>query len=229
MQFRHALLLCMCFALTACENLRLPELSWPSWARLGSFAQGQAVTCPEIAVVPELSSLTQFDDFYAGPPDDDKIQAISLIESAGGVCRQHGDMLEVDLTLTFITALGTLGQDDLGKNASFAFPYFAAVTDTSGAIRAKDVFATSLSFTKPDIAIQKIERLTQTIPLPSRADAANTRILIGFQLAPEQLSYNRSHPMPEIPALARRNAITLEGAPGPAQSVENPQETVARP
>lgn len=201
---RRLVLIITSFTLVSCETMDMSGFSWPSRSNLDT-------TCPNIHIVPELSTLTQFDDFYAGPESQDQIQALSLIQTAGGVCRiVDNNTLQVALTLTFIHSLGPQGLSTMGKNASFAFPYFASVSTSSGAIRAKDVFAASVIFDKNTTRVQSIESLKQSLLLERDEKISDIRILIGFQLTPAQLAYNRTNPRPEVSDIDLRNATLVD-------------------
>ncbi|MGA1342166.1 MAG: hypothetical protein ACO33A_03815 [Hyphomonas sp.] len=104
-------------------------------------------------------------------------------------CRYTGDLplvAEVEIDFAFGRGLQANGR-------SHDYPYFVAVTRRNGKVLAKEYFSTRAEFNGGDVTgtTERISRIT--IP---RADESisgvNFEIVVGFELTPEQLAFNRT-------------------------------------
>jgi hypothetical protein len=87
-----------------------------------------------------------------------------------------------------LAILGIRGPADAGR--ATAFDYFVAIADPNGNIVAKEVFPVSFNFDNRQ-RVGQIEDLEQRIPLADQADGAAYKIVVGFQLSPAELEWNR--------------------------------------
>jgi hypothetical protein len=71
--------------------------------------------------------------------------------------------------------------------------YFVAVIDRQQAILTKRDFVIDLDFPAAQSRLEITEQLEEVIPLPKEASGADYGIVIGFELTPEELQYNREH------------------------------------
>lgn len=104
-------------------------------------------------------------------------------------CRYTGDLplvAEVEIDFAF-------GRGQQADGRTHEYPYFVAVTRRNGKVLAKEYFSTRPEFNRGDVTgtTERISRIT--IP---RADESisgvNFEIVVGFELTPEQLAFNRT-------------------------------------
>ena len=74
---------------------------------------------------------------------------------------------------------------------------------------AKEVFAVSMNFEPGETTRTHTEYLRQIIPIKSKETAFQYQVLVGFQLSPEQLAYNRAALAPKgVPVPGHKPKIT---------------------
>jgi hypothetical protein len=145
--------------------------------------------CPQVEVVGELSSFSEYADMSNTQPGSLVSQVI--IARAQNSCEYSPKSVTIDLKLDFAGVLGPQGRA-LGERPFFSYPFFVAVTGPRGAILAKEVFAATMTYEPGQDQQSYHESLRQIIPMPDRAKGKNHKVLIGFQLTPEQLEFNRA-------------------------------------
>lgn len=149
----------------------------------------EAPRCPVIEFVSGAEEVTQFRE---GPGRDltDVTSRAAFADFAGG-CRPGEGRVEVDLNLVLAAEKGPALE---GTDAGYR--YFVAVAAPDGGILAKQEFDTGVTFQGAQRRAGSIEELTQTIPVAEGARPEDYRILVGFQLTPDQLRYNRERRLP---------------------------------
>lgn len=150
--------------------------------------------CPQIEIVDDLSSISDF----TNPKKQKKDNLISRvdIQSAESTCRIASKSTIIDLKLLFKGQLGKKGREKSSDKPFFSYPFFVAVTSPSGKIIAKEIFAASLTYPPQEKTHVYFEKLRQIIPIKNENEARYYKILIGFQVTPDQLAYNRAHMVP---------------------------------
>ena len=151
-------------------------------------------TCPKVQIVDDLSSLSDFID----PNKPNKKNLISRIDidSAESTCKLASKSVIVDLKLVFNGKLGPKGRSNANEKPFFSYPFFVAVTAPNGEILAKEVFAASMTYNASEDSHSYFEKMRQIIPIKSKSSANRYSVLIGFQITPDQLSYNRENMVP---------------------------------
>ncbi len=146
--------------------------------------------CPKIEVVDELSMLAE----YATPNSPSPSQKISSVEinNAESTCTYGERSVTVDLKLDFAGNLGPMGKASPTDRPFFSYPYFVAVTSSSGKILAKEIFAASVTYESGQNAKNYHETLRQIIPAENRTQGSRYKIMVGFQLTKAQLAENRA-------------------------------------
>lgn len=144
--------------------------------------------CPQVQVIDELSSLSDFSDI-SQQKDYNLISRVQLQEGASNCIYSAGNV-RVDVKLVLESVLGTQGQA-MDSAPSFTYPFFVAVTDAQNNILAKEVFSAAVNYTDNELRHTYFENLRQIIPITNRSDGMRHKILVGFQLTDEQLAYNR--------------------------------------
>ena len=173
-------------------SLKMPDLGLSGSDRVTVIPQGD---CPAVSRVAELSSLYQFAN-PARPSAATKLSEAHITKVSSRCAKQSGN-LKLDVTINFDGGVGPKGRISPGDKPSFAYPYFVAITNDKNQILSKEIFAVSFSYDSSSNLQMQSETLTQIVPLAG-ADPRTYRILIGFQLSPEELAYNRKQPQEEL-------------------------------
>lgn len=100
------------------------------------------------------------------------------------------------MKLIFNGKLGPKGREKVSDKPFFSYPYFVAVTSPGGKIMAKEIFAASMTYGSHESTHSYFEKLREVIPISSKENAKNYKILIGFQVTKDQLAYNRANMIP---------------------------------
>ena len=171
--------------------------------------------CPQVEIVNDLSSISDF----SSPKHQKKEYLISRVDlkSAESTCKLSSKTAIVDLKLLFNGKLGPKGRNKTSEKPFFSYPFFVAVTTPSGKIMAKEIFAASITYTAKENEHTYFENLRQIIPIKNKNQANNYHILIGFQVTPDQLAYNREHMVP----VASANAAIKKKPPIPENTLKN--------
>ena len=153
--------------------------------------------CPQVKIVDELSSLSEF----ASPGNTAESNLISRVnlQQVQSTCSFQSDQVSVDLKMAFESTLGEKARVRATDQPFFSYPFFVAVTDPKGIIMAKEVFSASMTYEKDEDSHVYFETMRQLIPLDREENAKRHQVLLGFQLDPSQLQYNRAN-MVTIPA-----------------------------
>lgn len=156
--------------------------------------------CPQVEIVDDLSSISDF----SHPRKQDKNHLISRVDlkSAQSTCKLSSKTAIIDLKLLFNGKLGPKGRKTESERPFFSYPFFVAVTTPTGKIMAKEIFAASITYAANENEHTYFENLRQIIPIKSKNKANSYHVLIGFQVTPDQLGYNREHMVPVANALA---------------------------
>ncbi|MCK6418801.1 MAG: hypothetical protein L6Q57_07685 [Alphaproteobacteria bacterium] len=193
--FKAIIVLCGALVLVSCADTwnelkgGLGDLSLPS-LRNGTnpedFVAGS--DCPKVEAVPELAAYNEFRP-VKNPFEDSLITSVNLT-LVGAACTYNPKSVTMDLKLQFD---GRLGPAQKAENKEFfSIPFFVAVKEPGGNVLAKEVFAASLNYTPGSGRATYTENLRQIIPIANTARGPRYKVVVGFQLSPEQLAYNRA-------------------------------------
>ena len=192
--------LCL-FALSACEtvegikqdiaNIDFSDFT-PSVSESNNSDQAAYLVdgnCPTVQIVSDLGTLNEF-------PPKNSMKASNLISSvkmneANSTCSFNDRSVTVDLKLAFEGMLGPKGRSSAKEKPFFSYPFFVAVTSSSGKILAKEIFAASMTYEAGQNEQLYFETLRQIIPADTQAQGASYKVMVGFQLTKDQLNYNR--------------------------------------
>lgn len=145
-----------------------------------------AKACPKVQIVRDLSEVTSFQP-GAGRDFNDIVSRAALIDYSGQ-CDYMDDGVRLSM---FVTLLAERGPAMTGDRADYR--YFVAVyppgADTPVT---KTEFDTAVGFGNGQKRSGSKEELTPFIPLPANTDARDWTVVLGFQLTPDQMAYNRS-------------------------------------
>ncbi len=191
----------LALGMTGCESMKaardkVASIDFPSFGGKDEIATDEDGIlmasnegCPQIAVVDDLKTLTQFET-PATPTPGTKISSIAITGMESD-CSLTDKTVAVNIGLRFDGQLGPQAADWTTESRSFAYPYFVAVTTPAGEILSKEVFAATIRYEKGEMAITQQESMRQVIPLPEKNSASGYEILIGFQLTEDELTYAR--------------------------------------
>lgn len=191
------LILPLILSLSACQTMNHvgSSLGAGDIGPITTIPQGD---CPGVSRVAELASLYQFATPTAPTPDQEISQAhITRVDVA---CGTSGGTLVLDLTLGVEGSVGPRGRNVPTEKPSFIYPYFVTLLDSSNKILFKDIHAVSLNYDAQLDQSRQIETVQARVPLESLNGAIprNMRILVGFQLAPNEIAYNRTLPTDQL-------------------------------
>ena len=167
-----------------------------SMLALGGCIPGDDTTAtdfaPACAPVGILGDAADYSDYGPGAvPDLSRLVAQGSIRGVSGHCNSAagGTVLHTVVQLQLAITRGPVA-----TGSSLAVPYFIAVT-RDGAVLSKQTLVATAQF--PDngdkVALQT-DPLALDLPVSRARPGTSYRIEAGFQLTPEQLSYNRAHP-----------------------------------
>jgi hypothetical protein len=140
--------------------------------------------CPAAGILPDASSLTLFRD-GAGRDLSDVVVTGQLV-NVDMQCRYDRTGMTADLR---VLVSATRGQADTTRVHDIE--YFVAIADPQRNILSKERFVIRFEF-RDQPRINRIDELEPRIPLSDLNQGPGYAILVGFQLTPEQLEYNRT-------------------------------------
>lgn len=142
------------------------------------------VICPQAEVLADAHSVVQFQPGTGRDLTDIEYQAeVGRLKSH---CRHHRDDESMDISVEFTAWLGPAA-----RGAKLSVPYFVAVTQGEDVL-SKENFTVDLGFEK------EARRTTGTgdvkrLAIPQTSGELPVEVLVGIQLTPEQVAYNRAH------------------------------------
>jgi len=139
--------------------------------------------CPRAVVGENAGRLTRFSGAGEDPAN---IVFEAEIADLAGSCVYDDDSIEVDLQIQLVAGRGPAATDDNAK-----FNYFVAVARTDKTILSRDAFDTLIELPGNQTRNQTVEELEQTIPLAEGESGANFVIVVGIEMTPEELEFNR--------------------------------------
>lgn len=153
-------------------------------ALAGCSSDAPPPPCPPAGTPAPLDSFTQFEP--GGSQDLTQVRFSGRIAQVKQVCEYDETGVDVDLAIQVIVERGPA---DRSRQADLQ--YFVAVENGPGNITAKQVFDVAVPFAGNSRRLARLEEIELRIPAPSGRGFQETRVLVGFQLSPEQLEYNR--------------------------------------
>ncbi len=179
------------------------------WFRFASRAAGLRLAALALSTLP-LAGCGLFDDLFGR--DTGKCPTAEIAGTLGSVTRFRGDPgnpanLAYRATLSNIQSDCSFGDDsvtvtvnvtvmaEIGPAAterSAEFPYFLAVATPGDRVVAKRQFGGALNFGTTQRRTGVTDTLTETIPLKDLKQSDRYHLMLGFQLTPDELAYNRA-------------------------------------
>jgi len=140
--------------------------------------------CPAVAVLQDVATVTQFKPGPGRDLVDVRFEAeFGTLQSS---CRYDRSRLAITLVVDLLALKGPAADAEASD-----FPFFVAITERGDRVLAKEVFQSRIDFTRERRRAGVREELEQVLQLPAGKGGDDYELLIGFQLAPEQLEYNR--------------------------------------
>lgn len=140
--------------------------------------------CPPAAAVAGVERMTSFRP--GGGQDLTEVAFTAHVDSVESVCQYDDDGVEVAMNVLLSAERGPA---DTAREADLK--YFVAIEDGPGNITAKEIYDVTLPFEGNRRRVGIVEEVDITIPTPADKDFSEIRILIGLQITPEQLEFNR--------------------------------------
>ncbi len=142
------------------------------------------LACPKVGIVRDASKITIFRPGSAKGPAD--VVARGLVADFNGNCTYDKTGVTIDVTLALVAERGPAM---VGNELPLS--YFVAVQAPDASIVTKQEFATTIDFPTNGPRAGSREELQPRIPLLEAQDARGYQLLVGFQLQPDQVEYNR--------------------------------------
>ncbi len=190
----------LCLALSACQTYEAIQDDVHD-LQTGNYQTARIVDneadvliadeCPQVEIVEDLSTISDFTD--PKKQTNNNLTSRVVITKAESECDLSSQTATVDLKLIFDGTLGPKGRARKTDKPFFSYPFFVAVTTPSGKILAKEIFAASMTYNANENTHTYFENMRQIIPIKNKKQARFYKVLIGFQVTPDQLKYNREY------------------------------------
>lgn len=142
--------------------------------------------CPRVSILADAAEITTF---ATGRGEDlTDVAFRGSIEQVGTACEYNRPQDTVTST-TGVRLVATRGPAAQSDQATLVF--FVAIVDRDQTILARERFDSSLSFRANQRQAGVVEEIEQVIPIRPDLRGLDYEILVGFELSPEQLEYNR--------------------------------------
>ena len=150
----------------------------------GTSPEIAKMTCPEVVPAPGTETIVLF---RPGGHSAQDVMVTGKVYSANIRCQHEKAGVAALTELTFYAERS--GPRILNAN----LPYFVAVVGPSQKVLAQEAFDAHVAFL-PGEPYRRLpaEKITVHLPVRNTASASDYSIVVGFQLTPEQLAYNRS-------------------------------------
>jgi hypothetical protein len=139
------------------------------------------INCPAVAIVSNTGTVTHF---QGDGRNMDDVLYNATISSLNSSCQQEGS-IRFDVAFHINAEAGPKFKDD-----SITLPYYVVLLRDNHLITAKKVYQTTLYFSPGATHAAKTETIVQTFDNIDIASRYDYELLIGFQLSPEEVSYN---------------------------------------
>ncbi len=151
-----------------------------------AFEKKTPKPCPGALALAQTATITQFRD---GPGRDlvDVAWQGDIRDLRWG-CRYIEQQLTADVIVDIVATRGPAGRLDAGTS----LPFFVAVTRSAdGSVVAKQIFDSAIEVPRGRRRGGVREEIRQVIQLAPDEEGSAYQIVVGFQLTPEQLAFNR--------------------------------------
>jgi hypothetical protein len=152
----------------------------------GSTKEG--LNCPPIVQAPNADTIAFFRP--GGGHDAKDVLAGGKIFKIDSTCARERVGVAINFELQFYV------QRVFPQTKSVTLPYFVAVVDPGQHVLSEQGFQVALDFSGADYYREsKPEKITIHLPVTDPSQAGAFTIVVGFQLTPDQMAFNRAaHP-----------------------------------
>ncbi len=160
-----------------------------SLAGCGGFGSTRAgLTCPPIMAAPNADTIAFFKPGGGHDPKD--VLVGGKFYKIDSTCAREKDGVVIDAEITFYA------QRVIMETKSVTLPYFVALVDPQQHVLSEESFQLALPFPAAEYYRESApEKITVHLPVEDQAQASAFTIVVGFQLTPDQIAFNRaSHP-----------------------------------
>jgi hypothetical protein len=151
----------------------------------GSTREG--LTCPPVIPAPNADTIAVF-----GPGGHDAKDVLvgGKFYKIDSICAREKQGVVINAEITFYA------QRVVIETKSVTFPYFVALVDPQQRVLSEESFQVALPFPAAEYYRESTpEKISIHLPVTDRADASAFTVVVGFQLTPDQIAFNRStHP-----------------------------------
>jgi hypothetical protein len=140
--------------------------------------------CPVVQITGQLGSVTRFNGDPGNPAN---LAYRATLSNVSSDCSFDDDSVTVSVNVMVLAEIGPAA-----PSRSAEFPYFAAITGPNDRVLDKKQFGGALTFEPTQHRAGAADTLTQRIPLKNLKESGHYHVLLGFQLSPDELKYNRS-------------------------------------
>jgi hypothetical protein len=159
-------------------------------AGCGTSKELAAMTCPKVLPAPDADTVALFPP--SGAHDARDVQVAARIMDASGTCQREAHGIAVLLEIKAHADRANPGIKDAD------LPYFVALIDAQQHVLTQVGYNLHVEFLPGETYRNTpAERLTVHLPLKTTAAGAEYSIVVGFQLSPDQLAFNRSQHQPQ--------------------------------
>lgn len=165
------------------------EQQQPSWLdrMTGNDPRPNVGPCPLMGVLYDNSRLVEF-----AAPNAERYANIAFtgeMQGVRGLCRYVDDdpiTMSIDIDMAF-------GRGPAATEGHQNYRYWVAVTRRGTAPIAKEYFDVDVRFPRDQLVVTRTERIERIVIPRANAEISgeNFEILVGFDLTPEQLQFNR--------------------------------------
>ncbi|MCP5432112.1 MAG: hypothetical protein H6923_02460 [Alphaproteobacteria bacterium] len=142
--------------------------------------------CPRAGILSDAANLVRFSGTGRGPED---VLYRGEITNVALDCSPHSDVVKGELTLTVRLALGPRA-----TMRAETVRYFVAVTEGDARVLAKESFELPVSFTAGEAVATASDTVENVrIPLAPGRRGGAYEIVVGFELSPDEVAFNRAH------------------------------------
>lgn len=141
------------------------------------------VPCPQAYILADAERLIRFDGTGRDLTD---VFFEAEIEAVRTVCDYDEGVIDSLLEIVFKAGRGPALGDGDGE-----LVYFVAIVRGDRSVARREAFSLPLPFQDEGPRFRLVEELEPRIPLRSGETGAGYRIVVGFELTPEELAYQR--------------------------------------
>ena len=168
-------------------------LSWVALCLLvgacGALKKDQVYRCPAVFILQDAKNLIRFNPGLGRDITDTRFEA--EISNFRGQCDYDKDDNRWEVEVELLVQISVeRGPANLGRDIEFE--YFVILPDPEGKPRGKKVFPVKGQFEEGRTRLVYQDEVRLTIPLKNPNDGVESEIILGFQLSPAELVFNRS-------------------------------------